>query len=215
MRGFGESAPTAGEHSPYHDLAQLLSELAIDRAHLVGCSKGGETALDLALAYPHQVESLTLVGSSVSRWESDAPLPPGYEEMVAAFRGGDIDAAADACVKMWIVGPNRPIEALSNDIRALGRSMASIILRNQAAGIGSEVKPAPALDELENVSAPTLVVSGALDDSEILAMADVLANRIPGARAYVIEDAGHLSPLEKSDEFNRILIDFVHTISLH
>jgi pimeloyl-ACP methyl ester carboxylesterase len=216
MRGFGESPPTAGDHSPQHDLARLLSELAIDRPHLIGCSKGGETALDFALAHPGQVESLTLVGSSVSGWESDAAPPPGYGEMVAAFEAGDMDAAADAGVKMWIAGPNRPVEAIADEVRTLGRSMAAIILRNQAAGIGRELPPArPALAELEMVATPTLVVSGRLDDPDILAIAEMLASRIPGARAIVIEDAGHLSPLEKPEEFNGILVDFVRTVSSH
>jgi 2-hydroxy-6-oxonona-2,4-dienedioate hydrolase len=214
MRGFGESRPTAGEHSPQRDLKRLLRELEIDRPHLVGCSKGGETALDFALSHPHLVESLTLVGSSVSGWESDAPPAPGYDEMVAAFEAGDIDAAADAGVKMWIVGPNRTVEDIGDDIRALGRSMASIILRNQAAGIGRELPPTrPALAELEKVATPTLVVSGALDDRDVLVVADTLASRIPGARARFIEDAGHLSPLEKPQAFNRILIDFVRTVT--
>jgi pimeloyl-ACP methyl ester carboxylesterase len=214
MRGFGESPPTAGEHSPQRDLAQLLRDLEIDRPHLVGCSKGGETALDFALVHPRQVESLILVGSSVSGWESDTPPPPGYDEMVAAFEAGDMEAAAEAAVKMWIVGPNRPVEAVSGDVRSLSRSMALTILQNQAAGIGREVPPARlALAELETVVTPTLVVSGALDDPDILAMADMLASRIPGARAIAIEDAGHLSPLEKPEEFNRILVDFVRTVS--
>ena len=77
MRGFGESPPTVGDHSPQRDLARLLSQLAIDRPHLIGCSQGGETALDFTLAHPGRVASLTLEGSSVSGWESDAPPPPG------------------------------------------------------------------------------------------------------------------------------------------
>jgi pimeloyl-ACP methyl ester carboxylesterase len=136
--------------------------------------------------------------------------------MVAAFEAGDMEAAADACVRMWTVGPNRPVEAISDDVRALSRSMALIILQNQAAGIGRELPPGRlALAELDKVATPTFVVSGALDDPDILVVADMLASRIPGARAIVIEDAGHLSPLEKPIEFNRILSDFVRTVSSH
>jgi pimeloyl-ACP methyl ester carboxylesterase len=53
------------------------------------------------------------------------------------------------------------------------------------------------------------VIVGTEDVEDILAMADHLATQIPGARLARIEGAGHLPSLERPDELNRLLLDFL------
>ena len=62
---------------------------------------------------------------------------------------------------------------------------------------------------LEDVRCPTLVVVGDRDVPDMLEIADVLAAAIPGARKAVIEGSGHLPSLERPDELNRLLLDFL------
>ncbi len=57
--------------------------------------------------------------------------------------------------------------------------------------------------------APTLVVVGAEDLEDITAMAEQLAAGIPDARLETIAGAGHLPSLERPDELNRLLLDFL------
>ena len=62
MRGFGQSAPPTGERYAHaDDLRDLLDHLRVDKAHLVGLSKGGAIALDFTLAYPRRVNKLVLI----------------------------------------------------------------------------------------------------------------------------------------------------------
>ena len=56
---------------------------------------------------------------------------------------------------------------------------------------------------------PTLVVVGPRTSRTSLEIADVLATAIPGARLATIEGAGHLPSLERPDELNRLLLDFL------
>ena len=51
-RGFGETETDAVAFSNRADVAALLDELGVDRAHVVGLSRGGAIALDFALEYP-------------------------------------------------------------------------------------------------------------------------------------------------------------------
>jgi 3-oxoadipate enol-lactonase len=62
MRGYGDSAPPADEsYSHTDDLKALLEHLSIDRAHVLGQSRGGAVAIDFALAHPGATSALVLV----------------------------------------------------------------------------------------------------------------------------------------------------------
>src|SRR5215208_6226011 len=63
MRGYGQSSPAKEPLCRRADLGQLLKHLGVTRAHLVGCSYGGQITLDLALEQPQHIASLTLVDS--------------------------------------------------------------------------------------------------------------------------------------------------------
>jgi 3-oxoadipate enol-lactonase len=52
VRGYGRSPAATQEYTPAGDLRAVLDQLQVASAHLVGCSMGGATAVDLALAEP-------------------------------------------------------------------------------------------------------------------------------------------------------------------
>jgi pimeloyl-ACP methyl ester carboxylesterase len=66
----------------------------------------------------------------------------------------------------------------------------------------------PTATRLGEIGAPTLVVVGRFDGEEFRAISDRLAAEIPGARKAVL-DTAHLPALERPDEFNRLVLDFL------
>jgi pimeloyl-ACP methyl ester carboxylesterase len=66
---------------------------------------------------------------------------------------------------------------------------------------------------LADIRVPTLVVNGELDRLAPVAIAEDMARRIPGAQLVVIRGAGHLSNLERPDEFNDAITTFFISIS--
>src|SRR5271156_4735461 len=68
-RGYGESSDAAGEIARHEDLLALMDALRVDQAALIGCSFGGATALDVALAAPARVTALGLICSAMSGHE--------------------------------------------------------------------------------------------------------------------------------------------------
>jgi pimeloyl-ACP methyl ester carboxylesterase len=70
----------------------------------------------------------------------------------------------------------------------------------------------PAHTRLAEIAAPVLVVVGTLDQPEGLQSADALVSHVPNARRVDIEGAAHLPSLEQADVFNRVLLDFLHTV---
>ena len=63
--------------------------------------------------------------------------------------------------------------------------------------------------QLPEVAAPALVVAGERDCVTPPSLGKELAKLIPGARMEIIKGAGHAVALEKPQEFNQILLDFL------
>ncbi|MFC7646415.1 alpha/beta fold hydrolase [Streptosporangium lutulentum] len=78
----------------------------------------------------------------------------------------------------------------------------------QAADPSRTARP-PAITRLHEVELPTLVVTGLADVPEILALSNLLVEGIKGARGVEFPRTGHLPPLERPDEFNAALLDFL------
>jgi len=69
MRGFGKSDHVSGPVSRRQDLYCLLRKLGIERANLLGCSMGGEMAIDFVLEHPEIVLSLVVVSGTPGGFE--------------------------------------------------------------------------------------------------------------------------------------------------
>ena len=62
---------------------------------------------------------------------------------------------------------------------------------------------------LSEIRAPTLIVCGAEDKMTPPKYSEYLTQNIAGAEFHLIENAGHMVMLERPEEFNRVLLDFL------
>jgi 2-hydroxy-6-oxonona-2,4-dienedioate hydrolase len=210
MRGFGKSAMVEGPYSHHEDLRVLLDALEVGRAHLIGCSMGGATVLDFALRFPERVGALVLVGSAVSGFEVDVERPKQWDELVAADEAGDLERVSELEVQIWVDGPGRQPEDVPAAVRDLVREMNLIALRSEASELGEELPPElPAVDRLVEIRAPSLVIVGNSDQPRITAAADLLERELPTVRRVVMPGVAHLPNMERPEEFNRIVLDFL------
>lgn len=217
MRGFGKSSPVNGPVSRQADLEQLLKHLDITRCHLVGCSYGGEIALDLALENPDKVASLTLVAGTPSGFELKGEPPRYMLEMFDAMKRGDIDRANELQIRIWLDGESREPGQVDPGLRRKALEMNRIPVE-QSTYFLADSQPLnpldpPAVSRLENVSCPTLIVVGSLDHPEVLRAADEMADRIPNARKVIFEGSGHVPSYEQPDNFVRQLLEFLQTVN--
>jgi pimeloyl-ACP methyl ester carboxylesterase len=67
-------------------------------------------------------------------------------------------------------------------------------------------------DQLATIDLPTLVVVGSADVLTPPGVAKVLARRIPNARLAVLEGGGHMLMLERTEELNRMIVDFAREV---
>jgi 3-oxoadipate enol-lactonase len=93
-------------------------------------------------------------------------------------------------------------------VREMNRGVLEREEENDTKGVLNRLDPA-AIDRLGEIAVPTLVIVGDRDVPDILANADRLVAGIAGARKVVLPDVAHLPPMERPDEFNRLVLDFL------
>jgi len=202
VRGFGRSGPTGAPFQHHEDLAALLDELGIERAHFVGLSLGGRIAVDLELTHPERVRSLVLSGTGLSGFEwADDGSWAAIEEAVAL---GDARGAAAA----WLRHPYM-VPAMER-VELRGR-LEQLVLDNSRVWVreASELPlTPPALVRLYEVRAPTLRLVGTRDVPDIQRIAALLEQDVPDLVRVDVE-GGHLLNLEAPARFDALVLEFL------
>jgi 3-oxoadipate enol-lactonase len=207
-RGFGDTIMPPTPYSPSGDAFALLDHLGIERAHLVGVSMGSQTAIEMAVAAPERISALVAVAARTGTPVSPA-LRAGWDHVNELFEAGDIAAAVEYELRMWVDGPDRGPEEVDPRMRERVREMnAALFARDDDEGEERPLDP-PAADRLAQITAPTLIVYGDKDLMDVRQAAAPLAAAIPGARLVVIPDAAHLPQMERPEEFNRVVLEFL------
>ncbi|MFE7526121.1 alpha/beta fold hydrolase [Kitasatospora sp. NPDC057542] len=213
-RGHGHSSTVTGDYAHQDDLRALLAHLAVPRAVLVGLSLGARTALDAALAHPEYVAALVLTAPGVSgRPFTDPFVTHHAEQQIAALGTGGaagVELFVEHFLRMWVDGPHRSPTEVDGALRERLRACATANVLRHAAGLGAGLpREVGAADRLGEVAVPTLVLTGDLDGSDILANAHAVAAAAPNARHRVLPGAAHMIPLECPDLFEHELDTFL------
>jgi 3-oxoadipate enol-lactonase len=210
LPGFGKTPLDQDEVDLRAFLRDALDAAGMDRAAVVGTSLGGRVAVELALESPERVSALVLVGSGLDGHDWSKEVRAFADEEEAAFERGDLDAAVQTNLRMWLAGPRRDLDEIDPALRRLVGAMQRNAFELQQ---GHEFRLAPleppASQRLAQIRAPTLVVTGDEDVSDIQAIAEKLTGEIPGAERATIPDAAHLPNLERPEEFDRIVLGFL------
>ena len=213
MRGFGKSDRAERPVARRDDLYRLLQRLGIARSALVGCSMSGEIVLDFALEHPEMVAALVLVSTVPGGFEMRGEPPHELLEMMAAMGQGDLERASELQNRLWIDGPFRKPQQVDPRLRQRAAEMNRIALANGTWGKADAVPTRPlnppAVQRLGEIQVPVLIVVGGLDAPEILRAADVMAAAIPGARKVILPGCAHLPNMERPEEFNRVVLEFL------
>jgi 3-oxoadipate enol-lactonase len=212
MRGFGQSPPAVGTYSLSGDLVELLERLELGPATLIGVSLGGAIALETAIARPELVSRLVLVAPGLRGFEMSDETKAGWAEEEAALERGDVDGAVEVNLRMWVDGPSRAPDEVDADVRSKVGEMQrrAIEIWLEAGEEGDHQALAEGWgDRLGEISVPTLVLVGDLDRPEMLEIAKRLETEIPNARRETIAGTAHVPSMERPDEFDRLVLDFL------
>jgi len=208
MPGYGASAPL--EPLSYRGIAErlvgLFDHLDISAATVVGLSFGGMHALHTALEFPDRVAQLVLADSSPAFGIDGTNRQDWMQARLDPIdRGGSPADAAEAIIDSITATP------LSGQIRT---ETLESFGRISPRGFRAAVECLPTNDvreRLADITQPTLVVVGELDEETPVAYSELLAAGIPTSELKILPGVGHLSPAEAPDLFNAALIDFLTT----
>lgn len=213
LRGFGETAADRSPFTHHDDVEAALDALDITGAYLVGASLGGAVALDVALHHPARVAGLVLIGPAVEGMRFEDPeLLAGWERADALVAAGDLEAAAELELSLWVAGPQRLPGELDDELWHRVREM---LVASYGRETGDEQEPAgpPTVERLDEITVPTLVLLGKLDRPDIRGFADVLVERLPVARLIGLAGVAHLPNLETPQRINRLVLEFVAEVA--
>jgi pimeloyl-ACP methyl ester carboxylesterase len=198
LPGFGRTPPSR-PFDPAGELIALLDGLGVARTAVAGASFGGWVAMELATRAPARVGALALLATAAPGAEPSPALADFDAAEAAALAAGDVERAITLNVETWVRDPA---------IAPLVADMARIVVGHQLEAGDEDEDDGPALAP-ERFAMPVLLVDGGRDLPDFAAIADRLADVIPGARRATVPDAGHLVALERPDAVAKLLTAFL------
>ncbi|WP_128377604.1 alpha/beta fold hydrolase [Streptomyces cavernae] len=208
LRGYGAS-PVVPGITPLEvfarDVAELLDELGVDRFVLGGLSMGGQIVMECYRQFPERVAGLVLADTFPA-----AETPDGVRARAVTadrlLREGMRGYADEVLHKM--VAPYADAEVAAH----VHRMMTATSPEGAAAALRGRAQRPDYRGLLRRVAVPALVVVGADDEYTPVADAREMHAALPDSVLHVIEGAAHMPNLERPDEFNAALADFLRRV---
>lgn len=217
LRGYGVSSPQTEDYQFTHaeDLVALMDSLHIRKAHIVGLSLGGFVTADMLAYFPERMLSAFLASGNIRK--SKGPSRPMTKEE-AVKRDEEIAAlkkkGVDVMKREWFEGLMKSGGSRRERMRAPLWRMIDEWDAWQP--LHKEVRVVAGLDAIERLKrshpdVPALIVEGHSPDNRFSKKPQIL-DYLPNGKLKVIEDCGHMMNMERPEEFNAVLEEFLINI---
>ena len=206
-----EKAESYSQERATDDIAAVMDHLKIDKAHIVGLSKGGFASLHFGLRHPKRALSLVVAGVGYGAEKDQQARFKAEVEVVAKSL---LQEGMAAFAEKYAYGPTR-VQFENKDPRGFAQFKKELAehsaLGSANTQIGCQGRRPSLYDLVEKMRAmtvPTLVLTGD-EDWPCLAPSLLMKREIPSAALAVMPNCGHTINLEDPDQFNRIVGDFI------
>jgi 3-oxoadipate enol-lactonase len=211
LRGMGQSdVPVSNISIAQYadDIITLMDKMGIEKAALGGFSMGGYVAFALLRKAPKRFTGLILANT---RPEADGQeaRKNRLNMAVSLYEKGSV-VARDAMLPKLITEPSKQEHPKLVD--TLSMVMESMPAEGLVHACLAMAFREDSVDLLSSISVPTLVIAGEQDPIAPPDVMKKMADQIAGASYHVIPAASHLTPMEKPEAFNALLIDFLKSI---
>lgn len=212
LRGLGESDATPGPatmNRMAQDVAALLDQLEISRAVVGGLSMGGYVALAFYKLFRSRVRALILADTRAQADTDEGKLTRLQQAEKARAEG--MAGIADSMLPKLLTP-----ETVSKRPEVVKRVRDMMLKTKPEGAAGALLGMAERDDQtslLSQISCPTLILVGQEDPITPVQDSEKMHREIAGSRLVVIENAAHVSNLERTEQFNDELMRFLHPLS--
>jgi pimeloyl-ACP methyl ester carboxylesterase len=208
--GFGQSdKPLANYHTGMlaDFLVGFLKSVGVAKASLVGNSMGAGVALYTAARFPDVVDRIVLAdGGGYRTAGGDAPPAPTPDAIRRRQLQNSVTREETReFFRILFHDKSLVTDKMVDDQLAMRLRSAFTITKMQEAGERGSLTE----QDVRSVKAPALILWGKYDELANPAGADRLERVLPGSRKVIIDNCGHMPQLERADEFNRLVREFL------
>lgn len=191
------------------DLIGLMDYLNIEKASLFGISMGGFIAQEVAILYPNRVEKLILCSTNFG---GPNIVPMDSEVLKFMLGGGSSDRDEKGITKGVEFSFYK--DYIQNNIEEIMQILKwkeeapqpkYAYLRQVYAGANFNEE-----ERISSINVPTLIIAGREDRVVPYQNAVLLHNKIKNSILKIYDGAAHLVNIEKADEVNREIIEFLN-----
>ena len=211
LRGFGESDTSEGPatmNRMAEDVAKLMDQLGIQQAVIGGLSMGGYVALAFVKQFPSRVKALVLADTRAQADTEEAKQTRHQQAEKALSEG--MAGIADAMLPKLLTP-----DTVSKRPEVVKR-VRDMMLKTKPQGAASALLGMTEREDLSefisNIGVPTMIVVGREDAITPVADSEKMQSKISPSRLVVIENAGHVSNLEQTEQFNFALLRFLDRV---
>ena len=208
-RGYGDSDDYDGElqFSDFsNDLLRLIDARGIEKAHFVGLSMGARILLDFWTVAPSRISTLTLADFFFS---FDKSLTPEKQEEFISMRRKPL---LEGIPLLELGSTLIPTLVSQNCSREVKEEILSSILELHRESYLKTITATTFFDAsgvLPDICVPVQLIYGADDQLTSPSIGAEAQGLIPNANLDVIDRAGHLTNIERPEEFNRVMCSFL------
>jgi pimeloyl-ACP methyl ester carboxylesterase len=205
--GHGKSELPKGSYSDYDDLKAIIDKMNLSKIILVGCSYGGSVAVDFTLKYPEYISKLILISPAINGYRYPLRLTLesirnfknvqkyGIEKSVELFMGNkywnyfvpEKNGFKEIFKKLFI----------GNNNFYNGKYNKKYILNPIA------------IKRLTEINTDILLIIGNNDSKFNKIVAKELKDKIRNIKYCEIKECGHLPNIEKNDEVNKLIEEYL------
>ena len=209
LRGFGASSATPGLVTMQRmadDLAEMLSGMKIEKpVVLCGLSMGGYVAWQFFLRHRERLEKLILCDTKAVADSAEAAANRNaMAERV--LREGPAFIAETMLPKLFAPAS---IESKAAYVERTREVILKTAPQGIAAALRGMAQRPDMAEKLGKIDVPALVICGEHDAISPKDEMQGIAQKLPRARFVLIRDAGHMAPLERPEEVNSAIREFL------
>lgn len=195
-------------------IAEILSELGVSKASVVGLSLGSSAAVDFVITHPDKVNKLILAAPGLTGWQQVLQPPDSissgtFNQLDSAFVKKVDSLTAEAFTHAWCDGPFRNPNDVDRNVRNYIKSTTYSNLTEHNNDSWLKFSKLTGAERAHTITSRTLIIFSDKDVPFIKAVADWYVKTIPNATKTEIKNAAHMLNMEQPGEFNRILSEFL------